>query len=61
MYFDCGGFMKQPYSRELPKTHMCNPERVWVGSAHTDIRATFERIRQQQAQQQTPKKVRRIK
>lgn len=46
---------KQAYSRELPKTHMCNPERVWVSSAHTDIKATFERIRQQQTQQQAPR------
>lgn len=55
--------MKQAYSREFPKTHMCNPERTWISSAHTDVRATFERIRQQQekAQQQTTKKVRRIK
>jgi hypothetical protein len=52
--------MKQPISRELPATHMMNPQRRWIPSEHTDIAKTFERIRAQQAQQAKPK-VRRIR
>jgi hypothetical protein len=54
--------MKTPQSKDLPVTHMSNPARPWVKSVDTDIRATFARIRAEQAQQvKQPAKIRRIR
>lgn len=55
--------MKTMTSNEYPATHLMNPARQYVRADHTDIRATFERIRAEQAAQAKPtkSKVRRIR
>jgi hypothetical protein len=50
---------RQLHSKEYAgKRHLMNPQWGYVTAIHTDLRATFERIR---AEQQQPKRVRRVK
>jgi hypothetical protein len=60
--FADGVRMKPLTSKEYPSTHLMNPAKDYVHSSRTDIRATFARIRAEQAQQvKQPAKIRRIR
>lgn len=52
--------LRKLVSREYPSAHLANPARRYVNAASTDIRATFARIRAEQAATQKSN-VRRIK
>jgi hypothetical protein len=54
--------MKPLISLEYACTrHIMNPKREYIPASHTDIRATFARIRAEQAQPVKAKKLRRVK
>lgn len=49
-------------SKEYTGKQLLNPQREYVSSAATDIRATFARIKAEQAEQaKQPKNVRKIR